>query len=131
MLKLTCLRSLTRFSDIAQSRNIASLHYQIKNCDDILAVSMPDGFTSRAHAHTLYSLTDHCSTLDVHSLPLFLPHLSLCAYVQRMEGMLGKFQVSGGSQLFDGKGQNVWVPCDWLCIHGHMRCNENKWMDNV
>ena len=26
-------------SDISQSRNIASLHYQIRNCDEILAVS--------------------------------------------------------------------------------------------
>ena len=29
--------------DIGQSRHIASLHYQIKNCDDILSVSEEGG----------------------------------------------------------------------------------------
>ena len=29
-----------RTTDIAQSRNIAQLHYQIHNCDEILAVSL-------------------------------------------------------------------------------------------
>ena len=33
-----CLWSLDTWSDIAQSKNIARLHYQIKDCDKILEV---------------------------------------------------------------------------------------------
>ena len=39
--------------DIAQSRQIASLHYQIQNCDGILAVSCVDTHThTHTHTHT-------------------------------------------------------------------------------
>jgi hypothetical protein len=60
----------TRTTDIAQSRNIAQLHYQIHNCDEILAVSLHAIASSMYQPFTLLTTHYHSTDLVIVDDPL-------------------------------------------------------------
>ena len=74
----------TRTTDIAQSRNIAQLHYQIHNCDEILAVSL---YYVPQHLPTItidvYTVDDPLPFHNIYTVddPLPFTHSSICDYV--------------------------------------------------